>query len=147
MRSLIQRVSEASVRVDNQVVGAIQQGMLILLGVEANDAEADIDDHVAKLSKLRIFNDDQGKMNLDITQVNGSFLVVSQFTLAGDCRKGNRPSFTTAKPPPEAKELYEIYVERLKVASGCPVATGVFGAHMDVHLLNDGPVTFLLEGL
>lgn len=147
MRSLVQRVSQASVTVDGQVVGAIGHGMLVLVGVEVGDTPVDVARHVAKLTKLRIFEDTAGKMNLDIAQAQGGFLVVSQFTLAGDCRKGNRPGFDRAMPPQDAKRLYDDYVAQLRETSGCPVDTGVFGAHMDVRLANDGPVTLLLENL
>ena len=144
MRAVVQRVSRARVDVDGDTVGAIERGLLVLLGVQAPDTERDADYLAAKIVGLRIFNDAQGKMNLDVQDVHGGVLVVSQFTLYGDARKGRRPSFVQAAPPEKAEHLYEYFLEataRLAV----PIAHGVFGAHMQVHLVNDGPVTLLLD--
>jgi D-tyrosyl-tRNA(Tyr) deacylase len=148
MKSLVQRVREASVTVEGRLVGEIGQGLLVLLGVEKGDTLADLEKHTDKLLKLRIFADEAGKMNRSICDVGGGILVVSQFTLAGDCRKGNRPGFDRAMPPDEARAMVDAYVARLRTeAPQLAVATGEFGAYMDVRLLNDGPVTFLLENL
>ncbi len=144
MKALIQRVSEASVRVDGNIVGSIEKGILLFLAVEKGDCLKDIDFLVNKIIKLRIFYDAEHKMNLNIMDVKGGILVVSQFTLSGDCRKGNRPSFDRAETPVRAKELYETFIERLKT-SGVPVQSGQFAAYMRVSLINDGPVTFLIE--
>jgi D-tyrosyl-tRNA(Tyr) deacylase len=144
MKAVIQRVREARVEVDGAVVGAIGSGMLVLLGVEKGDAEKDADWLAEKMATLRIFGDQEGKMNLALGDVQGSVLVVSQFTLAGNCAKGRRPSFDTAAPPDEGNRLYEYVVSRLKNLN-LPVATGIFKADMQVHLVNDGPVTFILE--
>jgi len=143
MRAVVQRVSRARVDVDGDTVGAIEQGLLVLLGVQAPDTERDADYLAAKIVGLRIFNDAQGKMNLDVQDVHGGVLVVSQFTLYGDARKGRRPSFVQAAPPEKAEHLYEYFLEA--TARSVPVAHGVFGAHMQVHLVNDGPVTLLLD--
>ena len=145
MKCLIQRVSSASVMVAGEVVGKINCGMLVFVGFEKTDDDDRFDYHLRKLVGLRIFEDDQGKMNLSIKDVDGSLLVVSQFTLAGDCKKGMRPGFDNAKPPEEAKAMYERFVERLRSESGVTIETGRFGAMMDVALVNDGPVTFMLE--
>jgi D-tyrosyl-tRNA(Tyr) deacylase len=145
MRAVIQRVAEASVEVEGSIVGRIGQGWLVLLGVARGDTEADAAWMAEKLLNLRGFEDDQGKMNRSVLDVRGGLLVVSQFTLLGDCRGGRRPSFTDAAEPAEAERLYEAFVARLRT-SGLPVATGVFRAMMRVALVNDGPVTFLLEG-
>ncbi|MDX2085268.1 MAG: D-aminoacyl-tRNA deacylase [Candidatus Melainabacteria bacterium] len=148
MRSLIQRVSWASVCVEGQIVGAIEAGLLVFLGLEREDTEADANKHTDKLLKLRIFADDAGKMNRSVSDIGGGLLIVSQFTLAGDCRKGNRPGFDSAMAPTEAKALYTYYVNRLRETAGhLRVETGIFAAHMAVSLHNDGPVTFLLENL
>ncbi|WP_305041829.1 D-aminoacyl-tRNA deacylase [Geoalkalibacter sp.] len=144
MRAVVQRVAEARVEVDGQVVGAIGRGLLVLLGVGEGDGAEDLAYLADKIAGLRIFEDEQGKMNLSVTEVGGAVLVVSQFTLYGDCRKGRRPSFTPAAAPETANRLYEEFVARLRIA-GLEVATGVFQAHMGVHLLNDGPVTLLLD--
>jgi D-tyrosyl-tRNA(Tyr) deacylase len=144
MRAVIQRVSRASVTVEGRVVGQIHQGLLVLLGVARADNEAAADYLAEKIAGLRIFEDDAGKMNLSVTDVKGELLVVSQFTLYGDVRRGKRPSFDAAAPPDEARTLYEYVVERLR-ALGIPCHTGVFQAMMQVELVNDGPVTILLD--
>ncbi|BBO29244.1 D-aminoacyl-tRNA deacylase [Alteromonas sp. I4] len=141
MIGLIQRVSEASVTVDATTIGHIEQGMLLLLGVEKEDGQAQIDKLVKKVSQYRMFSDEQGKMNLNIQQAGGSVLVVSQFTLVADTQKGNRPGFSRGASPEVGKALYLQFIEALK-ATGIPVQTGEFGADMKVHLVNDGPVTF-----
>lgn len=144
MRAVVQRVSWARVDVDGETAGAIERGLLVLLGVQAPDTERDADYLASKVVALRIFNDAQGKMNLDVRDVQGSALVVSQFTLYGDTRKGRRPSFIQAAAPEQAERLYEYFLEAA-ARHGVPVAHGVFGAHMQVHLVNDGPVTLLLD--
>lgn len=144
MKAVIQRVTSATVTVEGQTVGQIGPGIMVLLGVEKGDAEAQADWLVEKIINLRIFSDDAGKMNLSLTDINGALLVVSQFTLAGNCAKGRRPSFDTAAPPDEGKRLYEYFVAAA-VRTGLPVATGIFQADMQVSLVNDGPVTFILE--
>ena len=141
MIGLIQRVSEASVTVDATTIGHIEQGMLLLLGVEKEDGQAQIDKLVKKVSQYRMFSDEQGKMNLNVQQAGGSVLVVSQFTLVADTQKGNRPGFSRGASPEVGKALDLQFVEALK-ATGIPVQTGEFGADMKVHLVNDGPVTF-----
>ncbi len=144
MKGLIQRVKRASVTIDGKVYSKINQGILVLLGVEKGDNEQNADKLADKLCKLRIFEDEDGKMNKSILDVNGEILIVSQFTLAGDCKKGTRPSFDKAELPQRANELYEYFVDLIK-QKNIPVGTGVFGAMMDVELVNDGPVTFMLE--
>ncbi len=141
MIGLIQRVSEANVTVSGEVIGSIGKGMLVLLGVEKNDSDIEIEKLATKLSRYRMFTDDDGKMNLNIEQVNGEILVVSQFTLVADTQKGNRPGFSRGATPEHGKAVYEKFVECLK-AKGLTVATGEFGADMQVGLINDGPVTF-----
>lgn len=141
MIGLIQRVSEASVTVDATTIGRIEQGILLLLGVEKEDGQAQIDKLVKKVSQYRMFSDEQGKMNLNIQQAGGSVLVVSQFTLVADTQKGNRPGFSRGASPEVGKALYLQFIEALE-ATGIPVQTGEFGADMKVHLVNDGPVTF-----
>jgi D-tyrosyl-tRNA(Tyr) deacylase len=130
--------------VEGATTGEIGMGLLVLLGVTKNDTQANADYLVDKIANLRIFSDDAGKMNRSLVDVGGSLLVVSQFTLYGDCRKGRRPGFDLAAPPEQARDLYEYFVEKAKL-SGIPVETGVFQAHMEVSLINDGPVTFMLE--
>lgn len=144
MRAVIQRVSRASVTVDEEITGAIGLGILVLLGVGKGDQEKDADFLLEKIHGLRIFPDTQGKMNLSLGDVGGSLLVVSQFTLLGDCRKGRRPGFDAAAPAEDARRLYEYFVERCRQRN-IPVQTGVFQATMQVELVNSGPVTFLLE--
>ncbi|MBI1921325.1 MAG: D-tyrosyl-tRNA(Tyr) deacylase [Geobacter sp.] len=143
MKAVIQRVSEAKVVVGGETVGEIGRGILVLLGVEKGDSEKDADWLTEKIAGLRIFEDDAGKMNLSVQDIGGALLIVSQFTLAGNCAKGRRPSFDTAAPPDEAKRLYEYFVEKAK-SLGIPAQTGIFQADMKVHLVNDGPVTFIL---
>jgi len=144
MRALIQRVISAAVRVDEKIQGRIGPGMLVLLGVAANDTENDADYLADKLVHLRIFSDDAGKMNRSALDSNAAFLVVSQFTLYGDTRKGRRPGFDAAAPAERARALYEYFTRKLR-ESGLQTETGVFQAHMQVELINDGPVTFLVE--
>lgn len=144
MRVVLQRVSRASVTVEGQVTGRIEQGLLVLLGVTHDDSESDALWLVRKLSVLRIFPDEDGRMNRSLLDVEGAALVVSQFTLYGNCRKGRRPSFVAAADPSLAEPLYERFCKLLE-AEGVPVQRGVFGAHMDVRLLNDGPVTLVLD--
>ena len=145
MRIVAQRVTHASVTIGGKVKSEIGLGMLILLGIEEADNEEDVEWLCGKLSKLRIFADENDSMNLDITQVGGSFLVVSQFTLHALTKKGNRPSFIRAARPEQAVPLYELFVKRLQEVSGREVQTGEFGAMMAVELLNDGPVTILMD--
>ncbi len=144
MRIVLQRVSRAEVRVDGDVVGSIGRGYVLLVGFRDGDHEAAIDWMVGKVRGLRLFPDAEGKMNLSIEDVGGEFLVVSQFTLYGDVRKGRRPSFVGAAEPETAEKLYDLFVDGLRRGT-LPVATGVFGAMMEVDLVNDGPVTLLLE--
>ncbi|CAE6712921.1 MAG: D-tyrosyl-tRNA(Tyr) deacylase [Nitrospira sp.] len=144
MKAVIQRVTRASVEVEGHTVGRIGVGLLVLLGIAKGDEERDLLHVVDKLHTLRIFADEQGKMNRSLTEVGGAILLVSQFTLLGDTTKGRRPGFDHAAPPDEARRWYEQAVTRLRSA-GVKVETGVFGAHMQVELLNDGPVTFLLD--
>ncbi len=144
MRAVVQRVSRASVTVEGEIVGSIDKGFVVLLGVTHDDTEADAAYLAEKILGLRIFEDDAGKMNLALADVGGACLVVSQFTLYGDCRKGRRPSFVAAAGPEQAEALYEVFVERMRDGGIC-VATGRFRAHMDVELVNDGPVTMLLD--
>ena len=144
VRAVVQRVSEARVRVAGEIVGEIGPGFCVLLGIGRQDTEKQADALAEKLKNLRVFEDEQGKLNLSLLQRGGSILVVSQFTLYGDCSKGNRPSFIAAAPPEQAAPLYDHFVERLR-ALGLQVATGKFQAHMAVALVNDGPVTLFLE--
>jgi D-tyrosyl-tRNA(Tyr) deacylase len=144
MLGLIQRVKKAAVEVDGSTVGEIGQGILLLLGIEKNDTQTNADKLLDKLLAYRIFADEQGKMNCNVQQINGGVLVVSQFTLAADTRKGLRPSFSSAAPPALAQELYDYFVASLR-SRYSPVATGIFAADMQVSLINDGPVTFMLQ--
>lgn len=145
MRAVVQRVSRASVTVEGEVVGAIEAGLLVLLGAGAGDAPADLAYLVDKLVNLRIFSDEAGKMNRSVLDCGGGVLVVSQFTLYGDARRGRRPAFTDALEPVAARALYEQSLEALRQAGVTRVAAGVFGADMKVELVNDGPVTILLD--
>lgn len=144
MKALVQRVRSASVRVDGKKVGDINRGLLVFLGVDARDSEAVAKKLAERVVDYRIFSDEQGKMNLSLPEVDGGMLVVSQFTLSADTRKGRRPSFSGAASPEQAERLYEYYVEcsKQRIAR---VQTGIFAADMQVSLINDGPVTFLLE--
>lgn len=144
MKAVIQRVSSASVTVDGTVVGEISRGLLVLLGVEKGDQQTQADWLAEKIATLRVFEDDNGKMNRSLVDVGGAVLAVSQFTLAGNCAKGRRPSFDTAAPPDIGKLRYEQFVTALRQLQ-LPVATGIFQADMQVALVNDGPVTFILE--
>ncbi len=144
MRALLQRVTHASVTVDEQIVGRIGQGLLVLLGVGQHDSEAQVKTLVDKIAHLRIFGDDEGKMNRSLLDVGGEALVVSQFTLYADMRRGRRPSFTQAAPPDLAEPLVERFKDAL-ASYGLRVEGGVFGAYMQVELLNDGPVTIWLD--
>lgn len=144
MRALIQRVSRASVVVEEHTVGAIDHGLLALVGVEKDDSEASADKLLHKLLHYRVFSDADGKMNLNVQQAGGGVLLVSQFTLAADTHKGLRPSFSSAAPPAEGERLFNYLVAQARQRD-IPIATGEFGANMQVSLINDGPVTFLLE--
>ena len=144
MRAVIQRVSEARVTVGAEIVGQIGAGLCILLGVGKEDKESNAAMLADKIKNLRIFEDEQGKMNRSVVDLSGELLVVSQFTLYGDCRKGNRPSFSDAAPPADAERLYRYFTQCLR-DSGLGVATGQFQAHMRVSVVNDGPVTLVLE--
>ena len=145
MRAVIQRVSEASVTIEGQVNAKIGKGLLILLGIEDADTPADIEWLANKITRLRIFGDEAGVMNLSVQDVAGEIIVVSQFTLHASTKKGNRPSYLRASKPAIAIPMYEAFVEKIKTVSGCPVGTGEFGADMKVSLLNDGPVTILID--
>jgi D-tyrosyl-tRNA(Tyr) deacylase len=144
MRAVIQRVAEARVSVGEEIVSGIGPGLCIFLGIAVNDSEKDAESLASKIGSLRIFEDEQGKMNRSVRDTRGDLLVVSQFTLYGDCRKGNRPSFSAAAAPEPAKRLYDDFVQRLR-QTGLKVATGEFRATMKVALVNDGPVTLILE--
>jgi D-aminoacyl-tRNA deacylase len=144
VRAVVQRVTKAKVDVQGEIVGEIGPGLCILLGLARDDDESDADFISEKIKNLRIFEDHEGKMNLSLTAVRGEILVISQFTLYGNCQKGNRPSFTEAAPPAQAVKLYEYFIRRLR-DGGVTVATGQFQARMKVSLVNDGPVTLILE--
>ncbi len=144
MKALIQRVKSASVTIDGSLYSKIGQGLLVFLGVEKGDDKLNAEKLADKLSKLRIFEDENEKMNHSILDIEGEMLIVSQFTLCGDCKKGTRPSFDKSAPPQIANELYEYFISQVK-SFNIPVQTGKFGAMMDVELINDGPVTFMVE--
>lgn len=144
MRVIVQRVKYAKCHIDNQISGEINQGFMCLVGIKDDDTKADIEKVAKKLIGLRIFDDEDGKMNLDLKNVNGKILSISQFTLYADCKKGNRPSFIMAKKPREASELYDYFNELLRNAN-IEVETGIFGADMKIELVNDGPVTIILD--
>lgn len=144
MRLLIQRVNNASVTVENKIIGKINKGFLVLLGITHNDSKEEADYLVKKLCNLRVFEDKNDKMNLSIKDIEGELLIVSQFTLYADTSSGNRPSFINAAKPDKANELYEYFIEKCK-ENNIKTETGIFGANMQVELLNDGPVTILLE--
>ncbi len=144
MKVVLQRVRRASVSVDGQIVGSIGKGIMLLIGVADSDTAADIDFVADKCVNLRIFEDDEGKMNRSLLDIGGEVLAISQFTLLGDTRKGRRPSFIRAAPPEQGEMLYERFVETIR-SSGVPVETGIFGTMMDVDLLNYGPVTIIVE--
>jgi D-tyrosyl-tRNA(Tyr) deacylase len=144
MRAVVQRVREARVSIEGQIVGQIERGFLVLLGVGKEDREADADYLAVKIPQLRVFEDDKGRFNLSLLDIEGAILVVSQFTLFGDCRKGRRPSFTDAADPQGAQKLYYHFIAKLK-ENQITVATGEFQARMAVELINDGPVTLLLD--
>lgn len=145
MRAVIQRVMEASCTVDGVTTGSIQQGLLVLLGVEETDASSDISWLAQKIVNMRIFSDDEGKMNRSLADINGSILLISQFTLFASTRKGNRPGFTRAARPEIAIPLYEEMKAELSRLAGIPAATGIFGADMKISLVNDGPVTIVMD--
>lgn len=145
MKIVVQRVKSANVEVDGNIVGKIDKGFLVLLGVTHNDTKENADYLVKKLCKLRVFTDENGKINLDLKKVNGKLLIVSQFTLYANCSDGNRPSFTEAAKPKQAEELYEYFCNKCKEEYGIEVEKGIFGADMKVSLLNDGPVTIIIE--
>ena len=145
VKAVIQRVTRAAVRIDGQTVGAIERGLLVLLGIGKTDTPATSDWLINKLLALRIFPDDDGKMNRSVTDVTGGLLIVSQFTLFGVLEKGTRPSFSDAMPPAEAESLYRDFMAKLRTTTALPVAEGRFAATMDVELVNDGPVTIILE--
>lgn len=145
MRIVIQRVTEASVTVDGKITGAIGTGLLVLMGVEDTDTEEDISWLSHKITGLRIFNDENAVMNLDIKEVNGALLLVSQFTLQASTRKGNRPSYIKASKPAFAEPMYEKMIAQLEKDLGQKIQTGIFGADMKLHLVNDGPVTILID--
>ena len=144
MRAVVQRVTEASVKVDENIVGKINEGLMVLLGVGNDDNEKDLDYLVGKVLGLRIFQDENDKMNLSLLDVKGELLVVSQFTLYGDVRKGKRPSFSTSASPEIGNKYYEEFINKTR-ALGVKTETGIFGAHMNVSLVNNGPVTILLD--
>lgn len=145
MRTVIQRVAFSEVKVDGETVGKIEKGFMILLGVVEGDTKNEADLLAKKIANMRIFEDENGKMNLSLLDTNGECLVISQFTLCADCKKGNRPSFISSAKPEEANELYEYFIEKLKENGVKKVEHGLFGADMKVSLLNDGPVTVVLD--
>ena len=145
MRLVIQRVTEASVKVDGEIVGAIQNGLMILVGIEDADNQEDVEWLAGKASNLRIFDDTDGVMNLSVKEVQGDILLISQFTLHASTKKGNRPSYINASKPPIAIPLYEAMIQQLEKEMGKPIQTGQFGADMKVSLINNGPVTIILD--
>ena len=145
MRIVLQRVKKAAVQVEGQITGQIQQGLLLLVGIESADQQEDLDWLCKKVTQLRIFSDEAGKMNRSVLDVGGGILLVSQFTLHANVRKGTRPSFIRAAPPEVAIPLYEQMIQQLGQLLGQPIQTGVFGAHMEIELINDGPVTIWLD--
>lgn len=144
MKLVVQRVKTATLSIDNEIYSSINHGYLILFGVEKDDTKEQADWLSNKICNLRCFSDENGKMNLSIKDINGEMLIVSQFTLCADIKKGTRPSFDKAMPPDEANKMYEYFISKVK-EQNIPVKTGVFGAHMEITLLNDGPVTFIVE--
>ena len=144
MKALVQRVSKASVNINNKCVSNIQEGVCVFLGIREDDSSEDVMYLVNKITKLRIFNDDRGKMNLSLNDINGSAIIISQFTLYGNCKKGNRPSFSKTASQLIARPLYELFINLLK-EKNINVKTGKFGKNMDVNIVNQGPVTFMLE--
>jgi len=145
LKAVIQRVARASVEVEGKIVGQIRGGLVVLLGVARGDTETDASYLVKKIPALRIFDDENGKMNRSLAEIGGGVLAISQFTLVGDTRKGRRPGFDQAADPPVAQHLYEHFIRQLRETTDLTVETGVFGARMKVELLNDGPVTFILD--
>jgi len=145
MRIVIQRVREASVKINGEIVGEIQQGLLVLLGIEHVDSELDADYLIQKLIHLRIFGDEEGKMNLSVSDISGDLLIVSQFTLFADTKKGNRPSFIRSARPEQAIPLYEYFLSKLKKTFSGKIEKGIFGGDMQVELINDGPVTIIID--
>jgi D-aminoacyl-tRNA deacylase len=145
MRIVLQRVKRAQVKVENNIVGQINAGLVVLVGVAADDTDSDIDWLATKLIQMRIFNDSDGKMNRSIIEVNGDLLVVSQFTLFASTKKGNRPSFTKSAPPEMGKSQYEAFVLKCASLLNKKIETGIFGAHMEIELVNDGPVTISID--
>lgn len=145
MIAVIQRVTEASVTIEGRVHGKIATGFLVLLGIAHNDTAEDVEWLAGKIAGLRVFSDDEGKMNRALADIDGNILLISQFTLHANTKKGNRPSFTEAAPPPMAIPLYEAMIERLQQLTGKKIETGIFGADMKVRLMNDGPVTIIID--
>lgn len=145
MKIVLQRVKEASVTVEKEKTGAIDHGLLLLVGIHREDTEEQLEWICNKILNLRVFDDEEGRMNYSVTDVQGGLLVVSQFTLYGNVQKGNRPGYSQAAPPDEAEAVYNKVIRYLKENSGLDIQTGRFGAHMDVYLINDGPVTIILE--
>lgn len=145
MKIVLQRVKKASVNIDNKTAATINKGLLLLIGITTDDSEKDIDWLVKKVSQLRVFNDESGKMNLSIQDIDGEVLLISQFTLYANIKKGNRPSYIAAARPEIAIPLYELFIQKLGLVIAKPIQTGVFGADMQVSLINDGPVTILMD--
>lgn len=145
MKAVIQRVQYCRLSIDGTIKSEIQKGLLVLLGISVNDSESDIPWMSGKITRLRVFSDTEGKMNLSLKDIDGEIMLVSQFTLLGDCRKGNRPSFIEAARPEQAIPIYEAFIKQLEVDLGKKIATGVFGADMQLDFQNDGPVTIIIE--